>query len=117
MICVERFLLKNGWLVISKTEREHQPNESRPKIDKVNKKIILPEKQKQDNKPIVLTYENHLYVIIGPSNVGTTYYMLEILEKIGNKGPIHVLTRSFNQNPNYKTSIDIKPIDKPKSQL
>ena len=29
----------------------------------------------------------------------------------GNKGPIHTITRPPNQYPNYKTSIDIKPMD------
>ena len=27
-------------------------------------------------------YENHRHVVIGPSNVGKTYYMLKIQEKI-----------------------------------
>ena len=38
--------------------------------------------------------------------------MLKILEKIGYKGPIHILNRSPNQYPNYKTSNEIKPINK-----
>ena len=50
------------------------------------------------------TYENHRHVIIGPSNVGKTYYMLNVLEKIGNKRSIHIITRSPNQYPNFKTS-------------
>ena len=65
----------------------------------------------------VSTYENHRHVIVGPSNVGKTYYMLKILEKIDNKRPIHMITRSPNQlnrspNPNYETSNEIKPINK-----
>ena len=75
------------------------------KIDNVNKKI-------ND-----LTLENHRHVIIGPSNVGKTYYMLKILEKMDNKRPIHVITRSPNQYPNYKTSTDIKPINKYKGSI
>ena len=63
---------------------------------------------------IVSTYENHGNVIVGPSNVGKTYYMNK---KIGNKRPIHIITTSPNQYPNYKTSIDIKPIDKSKGQV
>ena len=46
------------------------------------------------------TYENHRHVVIGPSNVGKTYYMLKLLEKIGNKRPINIITRSPNQYPN-----------------
>ena len=38
--------------------------------------------------------------------------MLKILKKIDNKRPIHIITRSPNQYPNYKTSIEIKPINK-----
>ena len=58
-----------------------------------------------NNNDIVSTYENHRHVVIGPSNVGKTYYMLKVLEKIGNKRPINIITRSPNQYPNYKTSI------------
>ena len=72
----------------------------KPKIDNINIKINVPK------------YENHRHVVIGPSNVGKTYYMLKMLEKIGNKRPIHIITRSPNQYPNYKTSTEIKPINK-----
>ena len=96
-------------------EREHQPSESKSNnnID-VNKKSFLLEKQKHDNNSSV-SYENHRNVRNGPSNVGKTYYMLKILEKIGNKRPIHIITRSPNQ---YAiTSIEIKSIDKNKGPL
>ena len=43
----------------------------------------------KDNNPNVLTYENHRHVFIGPSNVGKTFYMLKVLEKI-DKRPIHI---------------------------
>ena len=36
--------------------------------------------------------------------------MLRILGKKGNQRPIHIITRSPNQYPNYKTITDIKPI-------
>ena len=65
----------------------------------------------------VSTYENHLHVVIGPSNVGKTYYMLKVLEKIGDKRPIHIITRSPNQYPNYKTSNEIKSINKYKGSV
>ena len=70
-----------------------------------------------NNKRNVLTLENHRHVIIGPSNVGKTYYMLKVLEKIGNKRPINVITRSPNQYPKYKTSTEIKPINKYKGSV
>ena len=38
--------------------------------------------------------------------------MLKILEKIGNQRPIHIITRSPKQYPNYKTNNEIKPINK-----
>ena len=38
--------------------------------------------------------------------------MLELLEKLDNKKPIHIRTRSRNQYPNYKTSNENKQIDK-----
>ena len=38
--------------------------------------------------------------------------MRKILEKIGNKRPLHIITRSPNQYPNYKTSNEIKPKNK-----
>ena len=79
-------------------------NIEKPKIDNVNNSNVL-------------THENHRNVIIGPSNVGKTYYMLKILEKLGNKRPIHIITRSPNQYPNYKTSTDIKPINKYKGSI
>ena len=43
--------------------------------------------------------------------------MLKVLEKIGNKRPINIITRSPNQYPNYKTSVDIKPINKYKGSV
>ena len=69
------------------------------------------------NNDIVSTYENHRHVVLGPSNVGKTYYMLKILEKIANKRPIHIITRSPNQYPNCKTNTEIKPIDKYKGSF
>ena len=43
--------------------------------------------------------------------------MLKVLEKIGDQRPIHILTRSTNQYPNYKTSNEIKPINKYKGSF
>ena len=68
-----------------------------PKIENVNKNVS--------------TCENHRHVIIGPSNVGKTFYMLKVLEKIGNQRPIHIITRSPNQYHKYKTSNEIKPLN------
>ena len=42
---------------------------------------------------------------------------MKILEKICNKRTIHIINRSRNQNPNQKTSIDIKPIGKNKGSV
>ena len=43
--------------------------------------------------------------------------MLKILEKIGKQRPIHIITRSSNQYPNYKTSNEIKPINNYKGSV
>ena len=71
----------------------------------------------KDDNPNLSTYENRANVIIGPRNVGKTFYMLKILEKIGNKRPIHIITRSPNQYPIYKTGNEIKPINKYKGSV
>ena len=75
------------------------------KIDNVHNKINVPK------------YENHAYVVIGSRNVGKIYYKLKELEKTCNKRPLHILTRSPNQYPNYKTSTKIKPINKYKRSV
>ena len=43
--------------------------------------------------------------------------MLKVLEKIGDKRPIHIITRSTNQYPNYQTSNEIKLIIKYKGSV
>ena len=68
-------------------------NIEKPKIDNVNNKGIVPK------------HENHAYVVIGPRNVGKIYYMLKVLEKICDKRPIHIITRSPNQYPKYHNNI------------
>ena len=76
------------------------------------------EKPKIDNvKNNVLTYENHRHIVMGPSNVGKTFHMLKVLEKIDNQRPIHIITRSPNQYRNYRTSNEIKPINKYKGSV
>ena len=97
-------------------------NKNRRKNIKIEKEIhTTPQQQKIDNvnnkNNNVSKYENHRHVVIGPSSVGKTYYMLKVLEKIGNKRPIHIITRSPNQYPNYKTGNEIKPINKYKGSI
>ena len=43
--------------------------------------------------------------------------MLKKLEKISKQRPIHIITRSSNQYPNYKTSNEIKPINNYKGSV
>ena len=83
--------------------------------NKINTSHQQPDIENVDKN--VLKIENHRHVVIGPSNVGKTYYMIKILEKIGNQRPIHIITRSSNQYPNYKTSNEIKPINKYKGSV
>ena len=80
------------------------------KIDKINNNNV----STYENHAI---YENHACVVIGPRNVGKSYYMLKVLEKIDNKRPIHIITRSPNQYPNYQTDNEIKPINKYKGSI
>ena len=100
-VCGKLFTKK--WLT-THIEREHPP------------KSIM-SKPNNKNNTNDSTIENHRHVIIGPSNVGKTYYMLKVLEKIDNQRPIHIITRSPNQYPNYKTSTEIKPINKYKGSI
>ena len=80
------------------TENEIVTKSQQAKINKINNNVSI--------------NENHACVIIGPRNVSKICYLLKLLEKIGNKRPIHIITRSPNQYPNYKTSNEIKPINK-----
>ena len=80
-------------------------------LEKDAKDLSRSNKQIKDNKTSVSAYESHNHVIIGPSNVGKTYNMFKILEKIGNKSSNHIIIRSPNQNPTFKTEVEIKPID------
>ena len=86
------------------TENEIDTTPQQPKIDKIINKNVS-------------TFENRANVIMGPRNVGKTYYMLKVLEKIDNQRPIHIITRSPNQYPNYKTNNEIKPINKYKGSV
>ena len=93
-------------------------NKNRRKNTSIEKKIDTTSQQpKIDKINNVSTYENRANVIIGPRNVGKTFYMLKILEKIDNKRPIHIITRSPNQYPDYKTNTEIKPIHKYKGSI
>ena len=83
------------------TENEIDTTPQQPKIDKIINNNVS-------------KFEN---VIIGPRKVGKTYYMLKVLEKTGNKRPINIITRSPNQYPNYKTSNEIKPMNKYKGSV
>ena len=71
----------------------------------------------KDNNLNLSTYENRANVVIGRRNVGKTFYMLKVLEKICNKRPIHIITRSPNQYPSYKTNNEIKPKNKYKRSV
>ena len=97
--------------------KKYNNKEKKRKTDDSVNKIEKSKIDNVNNKINDLTLENHRHVVIGPCNVGKTYYMLKILEKMDNKRPIHIITRSPNQYPNYKTSTDIKPINKYKGSV
>ena len=111
----DRIICKNCY---NMNRKKYNNKEKKRKFDDSVNEIEKPKIDNVNNKNnIVSKYENHRHVIIGPSNVGKTYYMLKVLEKIGNKRPIHIITRSPNQYPNYKTSNEIKPINKYKGSV
>ena len=92
----------------------HNENRRRNNIETITEN----EQPKDDNiNNNVSTFENHACVVIGHRNVGKTCYIPKILEKVGNKRPIHIITRSPNQYPNYRTSNEIKPINKYKGSV
>ena len=84
-----------------------------------NEIVTTPQQPKigKINNSNVSTYESCANVIIGARNVGKTYYIFKVLKKINNKRPIHITTKSPNQYPNYKTSTEIKPINKYKGSV
>ena len=90
------------------------PNDIKTTSNKLDKNI---ENVNNNNNDIVSSYENRANVVIGGRNLGKTSYMLKVLEKIGNQRPIHIITRSPNQYPNYKTSNKIMPINKYKGSI
>ena len=97
-------------------------NINRKKYEDKEKKINKLEKPKIDNvnntnNNIVSNFENRANVIVGARNVGKTYYILKVLEKKGDKRPVHIVTRSPKQYPNYKTSNEIKPINNYKGSV
>ena len=111
----DRNICKNCY---NMNRKKYNNKEKKRKFDDSVNKIEKPKIDIVNNKNnIVSTYENHRHVVIGPSNVGKTYYMLKVLEKMDNQKPIHIITRSPNQYPNYKTSTDIKPINKYKGSV
>ena len=80
-ICRKCYNINRKKYTINEKERKTDDsvkNIEKPKIDNVNNNVS--------------TYESHRLIVIGPSNVGKTYYMLKILEKIDNKRPIHIIT-------------------------
>ena len=98
----------------------YNKNKRKNNIDKLPTKKINTSYQQPDIENVnnkVSEIENHRHVVIGPSNVGKTYYMLKVLEKMDNQRPIHIITRSPNQYPNFKTNNEIKPINKYKGSV
>ena len=91
-------------------EKKKKQNDSRNNIEK--RKI-----NNVNNTNIVPKYENHAFVVISPRNVGKIFYLLKVLERIDDKRPIHIMTRSPNQYSNYNTSNEIKPINKYKGSV
>ena len=95
----------------NKNRRNNNQQNRQPKTEHANNN------KNNDINFSVPTYENRACVIIGARNVGKTYYMLKVFEKIGNKRPIRIITRSPNQYLNFRTSNEFKPINKYKGSV
>ena len=72
-------------VVIIRIEEKTSPLKKQRVFHIINQKLIM-------TTTLSVSYKDHRHVIIGPSNVGETYYMLKILEKVGNKRPIHLIS-------------------------
>ena len=107
----DRNICKNCY---NKNRKKYNNKEKKRKFDDSVNKIEKPKigNVNNPNNNIVSKFENRANVVIGPRNVGKTFYMLKVLEKIGNQRPIHIITRSPNQYPNYKINNDIESINK-----
>ena len=99
----------------NQNKRKNNDNTLPP--NKNNTSYQKPNNKNKDKNTNASTYENHRHVIIGPNNVGKTFYMLKVLEKICNHRPIHIITRSPNQYPDYKISTEIETINKYKGSV
>ena len=80
----DRYICKNCY---NTNRKKHNNKEKKRKADDSVNKIEKPKiyNVNNTNNDIVSTYESRRHVVIGPSNVGKTYYMLKILENISNK--------------------------------
>ena len=91
----DRNICKNCY---NMNRKKYKNKEKKKKFDDSLNKIEKPKIDNVNNKNnIVSKYENHRHVVIGFSNVGKTYYMLKVLEKIGNKRPNHIITQSISK--------------------
>ena len=85
-------------------------NKNRRKNNKQNHQPKIEHANNNRNNDIIISvpaYENRACVIIGARNVEKTYYMLKVLEKIGNKRPIHIITRSPINNQFLKQVMEL----------
>ena len=82
----ENNYLKHRTICKKGHNENRRKNNNNTITENVNVTIPQPKIDKFDNNNV--SYENHAYVVIGPRNVGKTFYMLKVLEKIGNKRPI-----------------------------
>ena len=114
--CYNKSKRKNNNIILTPNDLKTRSNKTVKKKNKLKAGSNI-ENVDNDNNDIVSAYESRANVFIGPRNVGKTYYMLKVLEKIGNKRLIHITTRSPNQYSSYKTSDEIKPINKYKGSV
>ena len=115
--CYNKNKRKNNNIILTPNDLKTTSNKTVKKKKNKLKAGSNIENVNNGNNDIVSTYEKRANVIIGPRNVEKTYYMLKAIEKKGNKRPIHIITRSPNQYPNYKTKNEIKTKNKYKGSV
>ena len=79
--CYNKNKRKNNNIILTPNDLKTTSNKTvKSKTNKLKSGLNI-ENVNNNNNDIVSTYENRANVVIGPRNVGKTYYMLKVLEK------------------------------------
>ena len=95
-------------VVIIKTEE---------KTPQSKKRLILQPNNQKSIKSTMFQHMKIMLMLLSDLETLVKRFTCSKYLYIDNKRPIHIITRSPNQYPNYKTSTDIKPINKYKGSI